>query len=505
MPPNPQFPPMAQDALRDPEKWNDAWDAFLKRHRTFPNGPYNYLFQYALKVIQEIPCGLEGTLAGYPGLVSGTCAIQRNITAEALDHFTHDAFEVKWMDAGSEVRGRHILRAMAAVCSKARNLNEARNYCPELSLRRLRLDGKLFLGLLKSVLLEDASFIPSKPIFVPHAGWDAWAAAQSKLNNSEEEKIALAEIMILRTKLICHVIQFTMRSFFNKPPPELYVEKHCKPIKKPNHWENDAPAELVALLGAKAANIQWRDHQAGVKARHSEHLARCSYMSCTKTEPLDGSVKSSRCKSCFEKMQRQVLYCSGACQKADWRLRHKAICGKPLDFDTVSWAVEHPLSASTSDMRTIGPPIDGYKRSLALTAQVTALNMNPTVDYRLYDTHNAPVDIDLGAGYPQEIFRARRVYAMTTGNELCVGFIAHYLCLWFLAKAEDGSSHRGITPKMITVLAVQQMQNEHPLRRPFVYAAFTEPLLTDAPPELLASLNEDENVKKLCGIVVTLD
>jgi hypothetical protein len=63
------------------------------------------------------------------------------------------------------------------------------------------------------VLLEDASFIPSKPIFVPHVGWDAWAAAQSKLNDSEEEKIALAEIMILRTKLICechpsHVLEF---------------------------------------------------------------------------------------------------------------------------------------------------------------------------------------------------------------------------------------------------------------------------------------------------------
>ncbi|KAJ7861664.1 hypothetical protein B0H14DRAFT_3616437 [Mycena olivaceomarginata] len=259
----------------NPEKWNDTWDAFFKRHRAFPNGPHDYLFQYALKVIQEIPRGLEGALAGYPGLVSGTCAIQRNITAEALDHFAHDAFEVKWMDAGSEVRGRYILGAMAG--SKARNLNEARNYCPELSLRRLRLDGKLFLGLL------------NKPIFVPHAGWDAWAAAQSKLNDSEEEKIALAEIMILRTKLI-------------------------------------------------SANVQWRDHQAGVKARHSEHLARCSYMSCTKTEPPDGSVKFSRCKSCFEKMQRQVLYCSGACQKADWKLRHKAICGKPLDFETVSRA-----------------------------------------------------------------------------------------------------------------------------------------------------------------------
>jgi hypothetical protein len=135
--------------------------------------------------------------------MGNTRAIQRNITEEALHHFTHNDFEAKWMKAGADVRGRHILGAMAAVCSKARNLNEARAYCPEIRLMRLRLDGKVFLNLLKSVMLEDASFIPSEPIYVSHPGWDAWAAGKKNLNATEAIKIALAEILILRTKLIC--------------------------------------------------------------------------------------------------------------------------------------------------------------------------------------------------------------------------------------------------------------------------------------------------------------
>jgi hypothetical protein len=78
---------------------------------------------------------------------------------------------------------------MVAVCSKKRNLNEARTYCPEVRLMRLRLDGKVFLNLLKSVMLEDASFIPSQPIYVSHPEWDVWAAAQRNLNDSEGRRL----------------------------------------------------------------------------------------------------------------------------------------------------------------------------------------------------------------------------------------------------------------------------------------------------------------------------
>lgn len=196
------FVPLPQDALRDPAKWNTAWEVFLSvLEGPLVDGP-SHCFQLMLRRIRGSG-DLDFWLSNYAAFVSNTCAIQCRITDEALRYFTRDNFEAKWMTAGADVRGKHILDAMAAVCSKAQNLNEARAYCPELRLARLRLDGKIFLGLLRSVMLEDASFIPSQPIFVSHPRWDAWAAGQRKSNNTAAEKVALGNILILRTKLIC--------------------------------------------------------------------------------------------------------------------------------------------------------------------------------------------------------------------------------------------------------------------------------------------------------------
>ncbi|KAF7376701.1 Condensin complex subunit 2 [Mycena sanguinolenta] len=419
---------MPQDALRDPEKWNSNWEALLQRDLACPSGP-PHLFQ--LKMME-----ITVSLAQYPELVDGTCEVQRDITAEALFYFSQANLETRWMDAGADMRGKHILDAMAALCSKARNLNEARSYCPELSLKHVRADGKVFLGLVKSVMLEDASFIPSKPKVVSHPGWDAWAAEQEKLNDSELKKVSFAEILILRTKLIYPSTGYH--------PPEFLVQKESKSQK------------------AKTPTLPPR---------------------------ASGTLRT--------------------CQKADWKLRHKAVCGKALDFETVSQPVENPASASTADTR-IGPPVNGYKRSLALIAQVTGLNSNPMVDYYLYDAGNQPLNIDLGAGqYPQRAFRARRELAMTTGHSGAVLLMAHYLCIWSIAMGGP-SKLKGITPNMIVaqfarefgleaklherVLAAQQLQDRDPLHRP--------PLLAHMPPDLWGVLNKDMNLDK---VVLTLD
>ncbi|KAJ6456506.1 hypothetical protein C8R45DRAFT_1034713 [Mycena sanguinolenta] len=472
--------PPPQDALRYPQRWNSDWEALLRRELAFPSGPH-YLFQLKMRDISST--GLRASLDQYPSLVSATCAIQRNITQEALDYFTESDLETRWMATRPDVRGKHILGSMVALCSKASNLNEARSYCPELSLKRLRSNGKALLDLLKSVMLEDASFIPTAPKFVSHPGWDAWAAQQENLNDSELKKISFAEILILRTKLISHVVQFTLRSFLGLPTPVFFVQKEHKSVQK-SGTTTLHPALAARLSTAEAANLKalLKDDNAAMKARHSQRLACCSYLGCTKTEPPDGSVQFSRCKTCFEKMQQQVLYCSRTCQTADWKLRHKIVCGKRLDFETVSRPVENPVSAVTADTR-IGPPINGYTRPLALIARVTKLNMNPTVAYQLYDANNELVDIDFGAGtYPQLAFCACRERAMTTGDPHCVALMAHYLCGLLTAKGGP-SKFRGITSDMIIahfardfdlrvtdlrerVLIVKQTEDEDPLHRP---------------------------------------
>ncbi|KAF7376879.1 MYND-type domain-containing protein [Mycena sanguinolenta] len=299
-----EFPP-PQDALRNPEKWNSDWEALLRRELAFPSLP-RLLFQRKMMEITMIPMGLQATLASYPSWVSNTCATQRNITEEALRHFSRFDLETRWMDAGPDVRGKHILDAMVSLCSKARNLNEARSYCPELSLKRLRADGKVFLDLLKSVMLEDASFIPTEPKFVSYPGWDAWAADQDKLNDSELKKMSLAEILILRTKLISYVVQFALRSCFGLLPPSFMVQKEHKSGQKAN--APTLPPVLTELLGgSEAAKPRFKDEKAAMKARHSQRPGQCCYLGCSKTEPPDGSVKFLRCKPCFDKMQRQVL------------------------------------------------------------------------------------------------------------------------------------------------------------------------------------------------------
>ncbi|KAF8170516.1 hypothetical protein K438DRAFT_1773747 [Mycena galopus ATCC 62051] len=89
------------DALSDPEKWNSNWEALLRRDFTFPNGPH--FFHQKVMQIETTPLLLDGALAGYPDLVSGTC-IQHIITNGALRYFVHHD-----------------------VCSTAGNLNEARS------------------------------------------------------------------------------------------------------------------------------------------------------------------------------------------------------------------------------------------------------------------------------------------------------------------------------------------------------------------------------------------
>ncbi|KAJ7441731.1 hypothetical protein FB451DRAFT_1298446, partial [Mycena latifolia] len=298
--------PTPTDALQDAEKWNSDWEALLRRDFAPPKGP-RICFNARVLEIETTPHGADDAMSSYQSLLFNTCVVQRNITEEALRHFTRDNLEARWTEAGADVRRRHILSAMVAI-----------------RLSRLRLNGKVFLDLLKSLMYEDASFIPSKPIYVSHPAWDAFAAEQEKLNNTEAKKIALAEILLLRTKLICHVVQFNLRSFFGLPPPELSVMKEHKSLE---HAESPLQpfhmAALVEALGPDAAKARAKAARDGAKARIEQRRGHCSYLGCNNSEPPDGSQKFARCKKCFDTMERQVLYCSRTCQTADWKLGHK--------------------------------------------------------------------------------------------------------------------------------------------------------------------------------------
>ncbi|KAJ7618005.1 hypothetical protein FB45DRAFT_1103352 [Roridomyces roridus] len=349
--------PLPGLALTEPEQWNNEWEAVLRRPMMTPE----FCFSSMLNDNQQL--GLDICLDAYPDLLSGTCAVQRTLTVEALQSFSNRDFENRWMRATPDARRKHLLAALAAVCSKARNLNGARAYCaPEIRLMRLRLSGTVFIDLLRSAMLDDVTYIPSTPRYVSHPKWDEFAALQGARNSDDLERVSLAEMMVLRTKFICYFLHFTLCSFHGLEYPVLMVTKEHKSIeraKDPQAAEHKKREREI--FGTEAAKARRAFEIASTRERTAQRVGWCSYMGCAKHEPEDGSVKFTRCEQCFENMQRQVLYCSSKCQQADWKLRHREVCGKSLTFDAVATLPEHPANSNLAVHADLdgGPPWTG--------------------------------------------------------------------------------------------------------------------------------------------------
>ncbi|KAJ6573485.1 hypothetical protein DFH09DRAFT_1151945 [Mycena vulgaris] len=348
-------PPMMQDALRQPEKWNSDWEKItLTVERVSPSD----LVHSAAMQLAMAPDSLDSSLLEYQGLLGALCSVQVWLTQEALLYFARNDLEAKWMGASAELRGKHILIGLSNACSIAKNLHDARVYCGrELRLSRLRGEGRVLLDLLKAVMTEDILKVPEKPKYVPHPGWDAISDAQSRSAPSDVEKLTLGNILVLRNKLICHIIHFTIRSFLGLELPKITVKKH----RKKNIAET-FPSQAVSkdimekLLGHDGARAAAKDNKDAWKDRKSKRKECCSYTGCGKAN--DGDANFPRCKKCWDGMQREVVYCSVDCQRADWKLHHKGICGKALNFDAVSKPVPPPppRACSYSECATVNGP-----------------------------------------------------------------------------------------------------------------------------------------------------
>ncbi|KAJ7457888.1 hypothetical protein FB451DRAFT_590208 [Mycena latifolia] len=384
--------PAMQDALRQPEKWNSDWEKITQMIDRLQS-PSEQL----LAAVTRLPVDstrLDSLFLEHQSLLGHLCSVQEWLTTDVLLYFTRDGLETKWMNASSDLRGKHILIGASNACSIAKNLHDARVHCGrELRLAHLRQGGRAMLDLLDAVIVKGPLKVPGKPRYVPHPGWDALTEAQQRSTPTDSEKLALANILVLRTRLICHILHFTLRSFVGETLPEIKVTKHrtMKPTEMFPGQASDK-AFMERTLGRAAAKAATKDNKDAWKERQSKRKERCSYVGCGKAND-DNATKYPRCKKCWETMQREVLYCSVECQKADWKPNHKAICGKPLNFDAVANPVlARPPSSLASSV--IGPPVEGYKRSPALNRQITALSEVPKLDYIVKGSSNNTISID---------------------------------------------------------------------------------------------------------------
>ncbi|KAJ7657380.1 hypothetical protein DFH06DRAFT_1198093 [Mycena polygramma] len=464
------IPPM-QTALTNPVKWNTDWENLLAKQGQHISPAE--VVQWEAMGFAMNPDMMKVGLLTYQSLLGSLISLQMSITSDATRYFARDDLKNKWMDASPAVRGKHVLIGLSGACSIAKNLHDARMHCRELRLARLQGDGRVVLDLFKAIMVPNTHAeqmkLLGKPLHVPDAAWDAYADLQQRSSPTDSAKLALGNILTLRTKLICHFLHFTIRSFLGEELPKISVDKQKKIKTVPEPF----PAQSK---GAKAAA---KDAKDALKARQNARIEHCSYVGCGKIN--DGTEKFPRCKKCWEVNQIEVVYCSAVCQKADWKVNHKPIRGKALSFDSASKPrVQTSGLGSSYAEPVIGPPSGSYKRSPLLVELIKKLNEPPQYDYIIGD-YLANMDL-----YNPEVklaFRKCREKAMATGDRQSIAVMAHFLC-W---TSMDDNFQRGVTPNVIVdqlkeylfdelhlaVTEMQQRQNMDPFRRPVLLSTMS--------------------------------
>ncbi|KAJ7608394.1 hypothetical protein FB45DRAFT_1067487 [Roridomyces roridus] len=389
-------PPM-QLATSNPKKWDAEWEKLLAMAYADPDfgpgkkTPSKHTELEMIRILRE-----------------GLCALQAQLTRETLQYFVRGRFEEKWIAATPEERGKHVLAALCDVCTSAMNLHQSREFCAvELNVAAHQKDGKLLVGYIKEMMVENPAANPEDPVFISHPVWDALEHGASV-----HEKIALRFILVLRNKLIGN--------------------KHA--TNKKSALATDQPTKvtqpLVEGLGRAGAERHVKLEREALKGLYSERKQHCFH--CVK--PNNTKTRYSRCKGCWDNMQRETLYCSIACQKADWKNGHKTTCGRPLELEDIGPSAPERRGALKPPL--IGAPLAGFKRSIQLMYQY------PIYLLFIYK----PVQVAV---------LAARAKALASGDRSSVAKLAHMLIL----ASQHGPRARslGVTKELI----VKQFTDEY--------------------------------------------
>jgi hypothetical protein len=180
------------------------------------------------------------------------------------------------------------------------------------------------------------------------------------------------------------------------------------------------------------------------KAGSSGLLLLC--VSFFKHDLSDGYFPS--CYSCRE------------CQRADWKPRHKAVCGKPLTLaDCESSAgpktkltkpdYQYPWEDPELRMEKIGPALDNYKRSPALAYQIYAIHKleYPMLDYIFFLPSDDIYPFVISDIVTKYHFRQCREEAMTTGNRTAIAILGEFLS-YMQPKSTAGPTRQNIMKQL---------------------------------------------------------
>lgn len=209
------FLPKTHEATSNTVVWNDQWESLCAQGTFSPEICLNHF------LIENKQHGdLSSSLDQYSHMLGTTLHVLQLLGNCGLDALMEEEFETKWEHASVQERRKHVLVGLSGPCGSAKNLNDARIYCGDvLKLEYLSRDPKVFIDLLSQLIPDDVSVVPRTPIFIPNEGWDTFNTRKELSGVTDLEKVTLAEMMILRTKLIC---QCMISQFKNKYQSHLH-------------------------------------------------------------------------------------------------------------------------------------------------------------------------------------------------------------------------------------------------------------------------------------------
>lgn len=127
------------------------------------------------------------------------------------------------------------------------------------------------------------------------------------------------------------------------------------------------------------------------------------------------------------------------CQVADWKARHKHICGRSISSVEEAMQMSQPRSiVSNTNVSQFGPARNGFKRTPHLVSHMHHLDMDPAVDFYPYvDPVGGARGLCVRHPFVQKLFRAARERAMVDGSKEAVAELCHYIVWHSRARLED--------------------------------------------------------------------
>lgn len=135
------------------------------------------------------------------------------------------------------------------------------------------------------------------------------------------------------------------------------------------------------------------------------------------------------------------------CQAADWKARHKQICGKAVEsmdeFLDIMKSQIHSARAAVPELpfqSQFEPPRNGFRRTPQLVYHIAQIDAKPAIEFVVQTKPGHYIELEFMCEPVSVLFRAVRKVAFEEGKREAIAKMCHYV-VWFLRATLEDLKH----------------------------------------------------------------